>query len=134
LVAAFFLQGDFMMKPLATAGARSNLRPRRHAAARHADVGRHSFRNFTHAIALLILVSATSSSVRVVAQTAATSTPASHIHAESSDPFATAAAAAFTLPENIPDLSQNASRPSVRSGVVLYVRDAIVMACLVVWL
>src|SRR5688572_25135699 len=103
-----------MMKFLA-GGARRNLRHRTHAVAHNADVGRHSYRNLTHLIALLLLVSATSSSVGVLAQTAATSSPAAHIHAVSSEPFATAAAAAFALPENIPDFSQDTARPAAES-------------------
>jgi len=62
-----------------------------------------------HAIALVVLTGATSSSVRVAAEAA----PAVHVHAQISTPSATAA---FTLPENIPDFSQDTSRPAVESA------------------
>ena len=62
-----------------------------------------------HAIALVILTGATGSSVRAGAEAA----PAVHAHAQISTPSATAA---FTLPENIPDFSQDTSRPAVESA------------------
>jgi hypothetical protein len=76
----------------------------------------HRYLSVAYAIALVTLTSATGSSVRVAAATAPTAGPALHAHAQISTPAATAA---FTLPENIPDFSQDTSRPaaeSVQSG------------------
>jgi len=101
------------MKLLTSPFTRTTLRRRTHAFARRADVGSHPCLNVAFAIALLILTFATSSSIKVVAQTAV---------------------AAFTLPENIPDFSQDTSQPNVRSEVVFNRRDAIAIICLAVWL
>ena len=83
-----------MMKVLTSLVARP-LRRRTHAFADSADVGTRPYRSVVHTIALLILVCSSGSSVRVAGQTAA--------------------AAAFTLPENIPDFSQDTSRPAAQT-------------------
>ena len=103
------------MMNLPTPLSRTIFRRRTRGLVRGADVRRHPFLSAIHAAALVILTCATPSSVTVVAQTTADQSAAVHTHAQSGAPSDTAAVAAFTLPENIPDFSQDTSRPYVET-------------------